>query len=388
MWLLVLLPAAAASGWFAAGRPTLPGSTRGPLPNAYYRGLNLLLNDEPGEAIEAFAQLLETESEAVEIQLALGNLFRRRGELERATRMHRGLLKRQDLSTEQRHEALFELGQDYFKAGLFDRAEETYRELTSAGRASERAYANLLRVYDLEKEWGSAIAAARSLEQVAGRNMSSVVAQYYCELAESGITTGRYEDASRYLELAAGSDPNCVRATIQQGRLAALRGDHQSAIGFFTRVGQQDSRYLGEVVDLAANSFRMANDEPGFKTYVRRLMETHLDAGLRLVLDGSDSAPDLCALFDVDLVERTRSAPSLFRLYCVIRFRLRDAAGVDRENLLLLAEIVRVLLNRRPRYLCEQCGFTGQSLQWQCPSCHSWTTMAPAPLAMATAAPD
>src|SRR5436190_18436361 len=181
LWLL--LPLAFLSGWFAARLEARRQAGRSfDLPSAYFKGLNFLLNEQPDKAIEIFIQVLEVNSETVETHLALGNLFRRRGEVERAIRIHQNLIARPTLNREQRTYALLELGQDYFKAGLFDRAENLFLELAEVRAHSEQALRLLLNIYQQEKEWDKAIQTGRRFARVSGKRMDDVIAQYYCEL--------------------------------------------------------------------------------------------------------------------------------------------------------------------------------------------------------------
>ena len=197
VWLPLLLPLAAASGWYAASRGRLStDSARSDIPQAYFKSLNLLLNEQQDKALDVLISALETHEETVEIQLALGNLFRRRGEIERATQLHQNLIARSGLEPEQRLLALYELGQDYYKAGLFDRAESLLLEVAEAVEYSESAYRLLLQIYEQEKEWDNAIDAAKRLSSASGVDSNGLLAQYYCELAEERMTAGFYEELS------------------------------------------------------------------------------------------------------------------------------------------------------------------------------------------------
>ena len=178
-WLLLLLPLAAASGWYAASRGIRsPRTVRSDIPQAYIKSLNLLLNEQQDKALDVLISALETHEETVEIQLALGNLFRRRGEIERATQLHQNLIARSGLDPDQRLLALYELGQDYYKAGLFDRAESLLLEVAAAVEYSESAYRLLLQLYEQEKEWDNAIDSAKRLSSASGEDLTGLLAQY------------------------------------------------------------------------------------------------------------------------------------------------------------------------------------------------------------------
>ena len=185
-WLaLALLPVAAWSGWWAATRAHMRGERRqrNAISSNYFKGLNYLLNEQPDKAIEVFLKLAEINTETAETHLALGNLFRRRGEVDKAIRFHRHIIGRSNLSEQHRTQALLELGEDYMRAGLLDRAEKLFSELAEDGRYSEVAIRSLLSIYQQEKDWKNAIVQARRLEQVRDRDTSALIAQFHCELA-------------------------------------------------------------------------------------------------------------------------------------------------------------------------------------------------------------
>ena len=191
LWLL--LPLAAASGWLAARRGVrgTKAQLMPELSSDYFQGLNYLLNEQPDKAIEVFVRMLEVNSDTVETHLALGNLFRRRGEVDRAIHIHQNLIARPTLKPEQRTQALMELGQDYMRAGLLDRAESLFEELVQVDAHTAAALQQLLVIYQQEKDWDRAIQTARRLGVVSGRNMAPVIAQYYCELAARIVGQGR-----------------------------------------------------------------------------------------------------------------------------------------------------------------------------------------------------
>src|SRR5260221_8356236 len=205
------------------------------LPRSYFKGLNFLLNEQPDKAIEAFIEVVKVDPETVELHFALGSLFRRRGETERAIRMHQNLLERSDLAEEQRLHATAELGEDYLKAGLLDRAEEMFLKLkTSPHRAG--ALKSLIEIYQQEKDWMKAAEVARELEEESGQSSQKEIANYYCELAVSEATHSRPDGAKRHLESALAEHRKCVRANIILGDVLAAAGDHQGAIEAWKRI--------------------------------------------------------------------------------------------------------------------------------------------------------
>jgi lipopolysaccharide biosynthesis regulator YciM len=153
------------------------------------------------------------DTETVETHLAVGNLFRRRGEVERATRIHQNLIARPSLEPLQRSQALFELAQDYLKAGLFDRAENLLLELAEVNLHSEPALKGLVQIYEQEREWEKAAATLRRLVRVTGERQDRIIAHYDCELAEEAERAGRVDEALALTRRAIGADSHCVRAS-------------------------------------------------------------------------------------------------------------------------------------------------------------------------------
>ncbi|RMG28013.1 MAG: lipopolysaccharide assembly protein LapB, partial [Gammaproteobacteria bacterium] len=249
LWLL--LPVAAASGWWAARRAgSRPSGTSPPCPDInseYFRGLNYLLDEQPDKAIEVFIRMVEVDNETVETHLALGNLFRRRGEVDRAIRIHQNLIARPTLDAEQRGQALLELGQDYMRAGLLDRAEGILREVDEKFPAfSLRALRLLLELYQQEKEWDKAIEVARRLERREKGGHAAEIAQFFCERAEAALAAGDLGTAQHYVREALTVEHECARALLLQGRLLLETGQPRQALRALRRIGEQDPLLVAE----------------------------------------------------------------------------------------------------------------------------------------------
>lgn len=382
IWLLILLPAAVVSGWFAArgvnrSRRTETADKPKTLPADYFRGLNFLLNEEHDKAIEVLVQALEQDDETVEVQLALGSLFRRRGEVERATRIHQNLVARSNLETEQRVQALFELAQDYLKAGLLDRAENLFIEVAAFKDQQDKAWRYLLQIYEQEKEWRSAIGIARSLKEAGHREMGPVLAQYYCELAEVAITEGRYEDARNCALEALTTDDGVVRARIQLGRVAAINGDHRDAIHQWSKIASDQPAYLGEVIGLISNSYLKLGNLKEFRVFLGQALRTLDDIRLAQAMADVVHELDGSATSKQYLSDWIRKNPSIDGLYRLIQILQEDAETATLEDMSLLEKLLDAVLRRETGYECRHCGFRSKSLHWQCPGCKSWTTTTP-----------
>lgn len=379
VWLL--LPLAAASGWYAARRDQRrPPVAR--LSEDYFRGINYLLNEQPDKAIEVFTRMLEVNSETVETHLALGSLFRRRGEVERAIRIHQNLIARPTLDDAQRSQALCELAQDYLKAGLLDRAENLFLELAEIPAQAEQALHSLMAIYEQEKDWDKAIAAGHRLARTAGRELEPVLAQYQCELGEGALRAGNADVAGERAADALSIDARCVRANILLGNIAAARGETRTAIAVWQKVEQQDAGFLDEVIDDIAAAFRSLNDEPQLRVYLQDVAGRQPGMRTLWTLAELISTRDGQAAAEAFIAERLRQQPSVPGLKRLMDLQVMRGVPPVPENLGLIKSVLDVLAVKQEGYQCRQCGFRGHVLHWQCPACHGWNTVQAAARAM------
>ncbi|MCB1759357.1 MAG: lipopolysaccharide assembly protein LapB [Gammaproteobacteria bacterium] len=376
LWLL--LPVAAASGWLAARRSANSTEPVRPDPApAYLKGLNYLLNEQPDKAIDVFVQMLEVDSETVETHLALGNLFRRRGEVDRAIRIHQNLIARPTLNRDQRAQALLELGQDYMRAGLFDRAESLFIELDESNSHQESALQNLLVIYQREKDWHKCLDVAKRLGRISGRSLRAERAHYYCELADEVLQKGDRTQFRNYLKKARSNDENCVRATLLEGRIEVADGACQEAIATLNRVEQQDRSYLSEALPLLLDCFRQNGSREALTRFLRQLFERNptIEVALALTDQVQLEEGDAAALHF--LIDYLQAHPDIAGIDRLIALSLKGIDEGAAETLTLLRQLIRKLLEGRQGYQCQHCGFQGKSLHWQCPSCHFWGSVKP-----------
>jgi lipopolysaccharide biosynthesis regulator YciM len=377
VWWLVAFPVFFGLGWLAARVDIkhLVTESRS-VPRTYFKGLNFLLNEQPDKAIEAFIEVVKVDPETVDLHFALGSLFRRRGETERAIRMHRNLLERSDLAPEQRRHALSELGQDYLKAGLLDRAEEAFAKLR-AGPQRLEALKHLLDIYQQEKEWDKAIAAARELEQETGQSWQKEVAEFRCEMAAVEATHSRVEAARAQLEEALKENRKCVRASIQLGDLAAAAGRHDEAIEHWKRVETQNPAFLALVAHRLLKSFQALGQTAAGLTLLRGYLASFpsldlLDVAFQSTLDAE--GPDAAYLLVRDELRRN---PTLLGLDKLLEAQLLNAPAERRHDLELVRSLVQGQTRRLARYRCDNCGFRARQFHWQCPACMAWETYPP-----------
>lgn len=378
-WWLLAIAGAFALGWIAARvdlRALLTESRS--LPRSYFKGLNFLLSEQPDRAIDAFIEVVKLDPETIELHFALGSLFRRRGETERAIRMHQNLLNRPDLPEDQRLHALFELGLDYLKAGLLDRAEETFRKLEGSTYGTD-AQRHLLEIFEIEKEWKQAIEIATAL-QSAGTGSNQVrIAQFHCEIAQVAINESRLDDAKVALADALAANRQNVRALIQLGDIAIGEHRDDDAIVSWKRIEQQNAPYVSLIGDRLMDAFtRLGHGDEGLK-----LLRSWLDANpsidlLETVIRATRSAHGVEAANEVARQELHRS-PSLLALaqYLDTRGALSLPTQEDRGDLDVVKNLLHHHTKRLGRYVCSQCGFKARQFYWQCPGCSNWETYPP-----------
>ncbi|MGB5177136.1 MAG: lipopolysaccharide assembly protein LapB [Gammaproteobacteria bacterium] len=374
-----LLPVAVAFGWFAAKRSKGKAASYSDsmLGADYIKGLNYLLNEQQDQAIDVFIRMLEVNSDTVETHLALGNLFRRRGEVDRAIRIHQNLMARSSLNSEQRADAVLELGQDYMKAGLFDRAEGLFMELIENNVHLSSAMPLLLDIYQQEKDWDNAIGIAGQMGFVGQQSAKAVIAQFYCELAENARAREDNEATAELLNKASEYDPHCARARLITANIARQQADYRAALEAYEQVAERDIELLPEILDDMYACHRALGSVDAFIDYLREAITRY--AGISPVLaladilnreEGGESAARFIA---AELGKR----PSVRGLSRFIDLTLSGSEGAAHENLLLLKNITDQLLENKPVYQCRDCGFYGKMLHWQCPSCKHWNTVKP-----------
>ncbi|MGH6609683.1 MAG: lipopolysaccharide assembly protein LapB, partial [Burkholderiaceae bacterium] len=273
LWYLLALPLLFAAGWLARGFESKVRETdNAALPRSYFRGLNLLLNDQPDKAIDAFIEVVKLDPETIELHQALGNLFRRRGEFDRAVRIHTHLLNRADLPARERSQALEELGQDYLKAGLLDRAEETFTRLLEDRNHRFDALRALLRIYQMEREWLKAVDCARRLEREAGESHYVAISHYYCELASEALQRGALDEAQRAIDEALTVNRKSIRALILAGDVAAKRGNLDEALQRWRKVENASMEYVPLIAARVADTLAAQGHEADALNWLERAL--------------------------------------------------------------------------------------------------------------------
>ena len=374
-WLLLLL--AGVAGWFLAqifyknrSKPKIPGE--------YLKGLNYLLNEQPDKALEVFIDLVDVDTETVETHLVLGNMFRRRGEVDRAIRIHQNLIARPTLELIDKSTALLELAKDYLKAGLLDRAESLLNDVIEIRLQTDEAYPLLLGLYEQEKEWSMAIETTKKLEKVQGKKLNHITAHYYCELTEMALeNSGNDEnEAKKLAKKALSYDNNCARASVLLGHIAMHEENFKSAIKFYIAVAKQKPEYLPEVFMKLREAFLRQDDRQGFKQFLRSINDSNISALTLSSLLEELREDDVDKKMILDwLLEK--SELSLLEVNGFLKSKNSKHESIGEVGLVKIQESVELFISNRSTHQCKQCGFHGKLLYWQCPSCHSWGTVVP-----------
>jgi lipopolysaccharide assembly protein B len=377
-WFFLFLPLAALSGWVVGRRG---GQRHGDnqvsrLSSTYFRGLNYLLNEQPDKAIELFLHIAELDKETFETQVALGHLFRRRGEVDRAIRLHQGLVNRTDLSDAQRVQALLALGEDYMKSGLLDRAETVFTELAQIDQRAPQALKHLIGIYQAERDWEKAIDNATRYEEVTGEPMGKLVGQFECELAERFRGAGKIDEARAAIARAYQADAMSVRAGIIEGRLETDSGNAEAAVRAFERAARNDPEYLPEVLQPLMQNYRKVGDLGGARAFLSEMTEYYRGIAPVLALTQLMEEQEGVAPARAYLGRQLKDRPSVRGESALIDLTLAEGAD-STATLHDLKHITDQLLVRNPAYRCTRCGFGARTHHWQCPSCKEWGTVKP-----------
>ncbi len=361
------------------------------MPQSYFKGLNFLLNEEQDKAIEAFIEVTKAHPEAIELQFALGSLFRKRGEVDRAIRVHQELSERTSLAAEPRTNALLELSMDYQKAGLLDHAKRILMDLAAkpAGTKAQQAETLklLLDIHVQERDWLQAVSVAERLlagddatasgDGRRGERERRAIANYHCELALQAHQQGNVDAAGQHLDDALAANAKCVRAHLIRAQWLAAAGRHDDAIVTWRKIEQQDPAYLGLIADQILLSFKTLGQTKEGLTELRAVQQQYpaLDLLNALFLatlesDGPQAAYDL-------VKDDLRRNPTLVGLDRLLEAQLLAAPDERKADLQVLKNLVHTHSSRLAVYLCGSCGFKARQFYWQCPACGGWETFPP-----------
>jgi lipopolysaccharide biosynthesis regulator YciM len=377
LWPL-LLPAAAWSGWYFAIR-NYPkddtGTTENQLSKEYVIGLNYLLNEQPDKAVDVFIKLLQIDSDTIETHLALGTLFRRRGEVDRAIRIHQNLIARPSLSKEYRQQALLALAQDYMSAGLFDRAEKIFNDVLSLNHDDLNALHGLLSIYQNEASWQQAISIAEKIQQQSNLKLNNAIANFYCELANAEFKNKSYEQALSYLENAITNDKNYIRPYLLLAEYHLNNNNYEESLDYLKQAIKLDSNMLTEIVNPLIKCYIAQNKANEGLDYLKSLrpIKAQLNPVIHIIAEHIEKNQDIEAATRY-LLDNLGNAPSFKGLHKLITYL---SVSKQDEKIDFLLELTNKLISNKFTYRCKQCGFASKNMHWCCPGCKQWSTLKP-----------
>lgn len=378
--LFLLLPVAAAYGWYMGRRSAHQDKQQeaNRLSRDYVAGVNFLLSNQQDKAVDLFLDMLKEDTSTVEAHLTLGNLFRSRGEVDRAIRIHQSLMESASLTYEQRLLAVQQLGRDYMAAGLYDRAEDMFAQLVDETDFRIGALQQLLQIHQATSDWQKAIDVAERLVKLGKDKQRTEIAHFYCELALQLMGSDDLDRAMSLLKKGAAADKNCARVSIMMGRIFMARGEYAKAVETLQRVIDQDSELVSETLEMLQVCFQQLNKPEEWEAFLKRCVEENTGAVAELMLadilqnkEGADTA-------QVYINRQLQRHPTMRVFHRLIDYHLQEAEeGRAKESLIVLRDMVGEQVRTKPRYRCQKCGFTAFTMYWHCPSCRAWSTVKP-----------
>lgn len=349
------------------------------LNHSYFKGLNYLLNDDSDRAIDVFIELAKTSSETFEPQLALGNLYRRKGEVDKAIKLHQSLISQPNLPEDYRTKALLAMGKDYMSAGLLDRAEVLFTELVEIEAYTPEALYSLCEVYQQEQDWAEAIKAASRYEVVSGRTMTNDIAHFNCELAEKSLKDKDNKKAQSYLLAALSINSKCVRAKLIQAREFQQAKKWKKAIEAYHQALEYDDVFASEYLEEMSICYSQLKKCAQFKEFLLEFIQSYQGISPVLVLAEIYKNDEGLERAEQFVEDQLIGKPSVRGLDLLLKLSLEKNAKSkdDVTKFQVLEQLVNKLLDKKPNHRCRKCGFGAKKLHWQCPSCKSWGTVKP-----------
>jgi len=380
IWLLALVLVAILIGW-VVGR-WMPASKNYSSSDSlnysesYVKGLNYLLSDDSQKAIETFSELIKVNADTVETHIVLGNLFRSKGEVDQAIKIHQNLLARPDLSRKQRNMAIGELANDYLKAGLLDRAEKLYKEMIQIKPDDLSPYRKLLDLYITEKSWVEAIKCAQLLYDRGDSGAAVILSQCHCELANLAMKTGNNKLVRESLAKALDIDPRCVRAALLLIRHHMNLNNVSAAKKIFRQLTRFNPEYINLYIAPAKEIYSQGREPTAYQNFLQEQYEKIPSTRLAIALIEYYASINQIEKARQFLSDVLKQSPSFEAFEFALRFLKSDPAHLS-ETWESLSTFLLSMQNKRTEYICSLCGYESHAIQWNCPSCRNWSTMKP-----------
>ena len=348
-----------------------------PLNIDYLKGLNFLLNEQTDQALEHFLAMVRVDDKTIETHFALGSLFRRRGEVDRAIRIHQNIIARPDLAAEQRDQALYSLAKDYLGAGLLDRAEKLFVRLAQGSRFQVQALEALCGIYEQERDWEKAIDAGQRLEVLGGRSLALQIAHYHCELAEAAAAKGDYASARQYVKKAQAGRPRTMRGALTRAHIARDTNDNKTALKLYHRIIDENTYLIAEALPEIVAIYERENETAELESALQTLLKKNPEMSSLVAYTAIVNDLGGIPVIDDCVEQYMLNEPTLGEFVDLQQLSEGDK-GSNESALAKVRGALSKLASATPRYQCQECGFSSQRLLWQCPSCRNWETQRPA----------
>ena len=375
IWFLAIVPIAIVFLWLLFRTTQSHKKQQSTLSSEYFKGLNYLLNDEQGKALDIFVKLVESNWDTIDTHFALGKIYRKNGEMDKAIKIHQGLIARPSLPERYRGKILLELGYDYLGAGWFDRAEGLFKEVLIQDEKSKEARHNLILIYQQEKDWSKAIDIAVDLFAENASVVGPMIAHYYCELADISKTKGDISQLENNANKALKYDSNCVRATIMLADQAKSTGDDKKAIKLYEAIEKQDAESMMLVINSLIECYEGLSASDKLYDYLVALQDRHENLFLQNVIASVLEKSQGKGAAIKYLSDRIKHQPSLAGIQKLVNYKDREVDADEAFSDLMTA--ITVMQKDTVEYRCQKCGFSTNTHYWLCPSCNHWGKVKP-----------
>lgn len=385
--LFLLLPIAALYGWYMGRRSAKKDqdTVNNKFSRDYVTGLNFLLSNQQEKAVDLFLSMLQkqesehhiaTESQ-FEAELTLGNLFRSRGEVDKALRIHQSLENNPNYSFEQKLLAKQQLAKDFMAAGFYDRAENYYITLLDEPEFAQNALTQLAVIYQKTREWRKAINVSEKLLRIFPEGERTALAHYYCEHALS-LQPSEEKAFIEALQQALRYSPTCVRASLLLGDFFFKHQDYHQALAYYTSILTQDPSYIGEALAHIKLCYLALEQSEHFELFLIRATQVQQNSTVDLALTEIIEQKDGIDAAQTHLHQQLHDSPSLMTFHRFIHYQMNATEeGSGKAHLKLLHDMVGRRLRKQSHYRCTQCGYQSHRLVWCCPSCRRWESIKP-----------
>jgi len=378
--LFLLLPVAMGYGWFM-GRNSVKQNNQAKtqeLSIKYSTGLNYLLSNQQDKAIDYLLEALKVEDDTVEAHFAMANLFRRRGELDRALKVHEYLVRQKHLPSKDKEQALFELGKDFFSAGLYDRSESMFIQLVKSKSYGLKALSYLMQIFQSTKDWHRAVELKKVIIKTGDKKLLHSLANFYCELATLALAEDKFIEVIELLDNALEHDAKSCRANWLLAQIYENHQQYNEAKACYIGIYEQDKEFFPDVIDRMHQCYKAMDAEDEFYTFIKKVYdETGATSALISYLNHIESAHGLNKAREFILLA-LKKRPTIRGFKHFITMQMTDSVDNDsQENLEMIKELVASYLKVKHRYSCRTCGFNSGTHYWSCPSCHDWEELKP-----------